>query len=123
MSRPVENHQLADLVFEVTQTREPKFLLAVCDDGAKRRRLKRELRKALETAHKRVIFIAADELRTDLLNFFYGKGEAGNVDAVVVAGLERMGASAATGIFWNFNFHRDALVTLGIPFVIWISNE
>jgi hypothetical protein len=123
MASTSEGQQLADLFFEITQSREPKFLLAVCDDGKQLRKLKQELRKDLERSNKIVSFIRADELRSDLLGRFYAESTKLRIDCVIVWGLDRIGLSGLESIFRELNFHRDALTALGIPIVIWISAD
>src|SRR6185437_2131389 len=115
--------KLADLKFELFEDSESKLLLVVCDDETLNKELRNQLEKDLEEAGKIIGFISATKAAGRLLQSFYDLPRTGKYDALALVGLNRLSPNTANALLRELNFHRDALIALKLPLIIWMTNE
>ncbi len=114
--------KLRDLLFEIEAGREAKFLLCVCDDRLDRRVVRRNLIKGLRQRRKTVFSISAKNAAGRLLNSFAFVRGSDTADCVDLWGIPSLKATAAERVFAELNFHRDALASLGLPLLVWLTS-
>src|SRR5208282_4078018 len=114
--------KIRDLLFEVQESREAKFLLCVCDDRGDRREVRRRLISQLRGDEKKVVSISARQAAGRLLASLFELPRKQEIDCINLWGIPGMKASAAEQIFSELNFHRDAIASLSIPILVWLSS-
>src|SRR6266404_6395008 len=87
--------KLRDLLFEVQESREAKFLLCVCDDRIDRREVRRRLISQLRANEKKVVSIPARGATGKLLASFFDLPRKQDIDCINLWGIPGMKASAA----------------------------
>jgi hypothetical protein len=114
--------KLRDLLFEIEGGKEAKFLLCVCDDRLDRRTVRRNLIRGLRRGKKTVVSISAKNAAGRLLNSFSSVRGSDTVDCIDLWGIPSMKPTAAERVYAELNFHRDALASLGLPLLVWLTS-
>lgn len=115
--------QIADLVFEILEERQSKFLLLVCDDEEIRKAIRTRLDRDLAEADKKIVSISAAKTTENLLDRFYAESRLETPDVIALWGLHRLSAQISEVVLKQLNFHRDSLAALKVPIIIWLTNE
>ena len=114
--------KLEDLLFEIQEGREAKFLLCVCDDRDDRREVRQRLISRLRTREKKIVSVPARKVTGKLLASLLDLPDRQEIDCINLWGIPGMKASATDQIFSELNFHRDAITSLSVPLLVWLSS-
>jgi hypothetical protein len=114
--------KLRDLLFEIQEDREAKFLLCVCDDRGNRREVRQYLISQLRAGQKKVASVPAKRVTGKLLASLLDLPDRQGIDCINLWGIPGMNASATDQLFSELNFHRDAITSLSVPIIVWLSS-
>jgi len=115
--------EVRQLLFELMGDRGPKFIIAVCDDLLERRNLLDFVIDRLKKLQKKSAVVSVDDYSSNLLRLLIEKSKAGTVDVVHLWDIDSLDDGSIRQVFLDLNFHRDAIGSLNVPIVIWISND
>lgn len=110
-----------DLLFEITGHRQAKFLLAVCDSAPVRRSIRHYIEDELHRHKEFLTTLSAKQITGNLLDCFLEMRRSEGSLCIMVWGIPTMKDDAVDRIFFQLNFHRDALTSLSIPILLWLS--
>jgi hypothetical protein len=112
---------LQDLLFELVAGGRAKFLIAICEGVRLRKKLQKEIDVELARSGRRTSRVVVSSLRESLYRVLVKRSRRKAVSAIHLLGFEKLPPVMQHKIFAELNFHRDALGTLGVPILIWLS--
>ncbi len=113
--------RLQDLLFELVAGGRAKFLIAICDGVRLRRKLQSEIDAELAKTGRHATKVSVSSTSENLFRVLVYQSRRETVNAIHLLGFERLPPAKQHRVFAELNFHRDALSTLGVPIVIWLS--
>ena len=111
------NAQLNDLAFELSDFAGFKLCLCVCDNRASQQGFAKQVLQQLQLRRIRAI-----ELVATVGDLMQQLRLASKKAVAVVEELDLLSDAAFDEQMRRLNFQRDALIALGIPICIWLSN-
>jgi len=114
---------LKDLLFEITEARATKFLVAVAFDLNQESTLRAELDAMLVRARVHLIDIPASALQGNMLATLSSRRDLDSSNGISISNIGELEASDAGSFFAELNFHRDWLAKLNLPIILWIPTN
>jgi len=115
--------RFGDLAFELLEARGSRLLIAVCDEPGDVNRMVRELLKEFGKSGRSLAVSSAKAIQGRPLSTLREVVQPGTVDAICIRGFGDLPPTAKEKLFSELNFRRDALISLGIPMLFWLTTS
>lgn len=117
----IEEILLRDMLLEVADGGVSKILLAIADTE-RQHDLNVLLENNSHSENVRVKTIYARDIPIRELVTFFSSAEVGS-DALSIIGISELNHQIRTALIHSLNFHRDAVLSLSVPIVIWLTSD
>lgn len=114
---------LDDLLFELLEDHAGKFLIIISNSAKQRRKLLANIESKLNGQEKYSELVSVSRARLNLFESIIEKSKAGTVDAISLINFDQLDSKSLGVVLRELNFRRDALVSLGVPILIWLSES
>jgi hypothetical protein len=116
-------HQLDDLLFELTEGGRAKFLFALCDGAPLRNKLQRQIESYIRRSGRGVGTIVVSRRVKSLFRNAVEFSRDRSITVVNFVGFEKLSVARRHAALGELNFHRDALSTLGVTILFWFPTK
>lgn len=114
---------LRDILFEITEARATKLLIAVSSTPNRESSLRAEIKAMLARTGAHLVDISASELLSNMLTILSNRRDLDNNAGLSISGVGKLEGADIDRFFAELNFHRDWLAKLNLPIILWVPTN
>jgi hypothetical protein len=114
---------LRDLLFEITEARATKLLIAVSSSPNRESSLRAEISGMLAPTGTHLVDIPASELLGSMLATLSNRRDLDSSTGLSISNVAALEGSDIDHFFAELNFHRDWLAKLNLPIILWVPTN